>query len=61
MADQEIKVASELPESTDQEHMAAIWPLTLEIKQSRASERNDQAHFLPIKHFDSSHKLYWWS
>ena len=24
MADQEIKVASELPESTDQEHMAAI-------------------------------------
>ena len=41
-----IKVASKLLQSTDQERKAAIWPLTLKIKLSRASEGNDQA----IKH-----------
>ena len=33
-------------DSTDQEHEAAIWPLTL--KQLGAAEGIDQAHFLPM-------------
>ena len=30
----------------------------LKIKSSRASEGNDQAHFLPIKNLDPSRKLF---
>ena len=49
---QEIKVPFELPESTDWEYPAAIWPLThwkLSNRSFRRGQSNDQAHFLQIK------------
>ena len=57
---QGIKVTSELLKSSDQEHMAAISPLTLEnqaIKGLRREWSSDQAHFLPIKTWSRSQML----
>ena len=61
-ADQGIKVTSELLKINNQEHTAAIWPLTLEnqaIKSLWRGRSSDQAHFLPIKKFDLGRKCFY--
>ena len=61
-ANQGIKVTSELLKINNQEHAAAIWPLTLEnqaIKNLRRGRSSDQAHFLPIKQLDHDRKCFY--
>ena len=50
-ADQGFMVTSELWKSKDQEHEALIWPLI-------RKKLSDQAHFLPIKILDPTHKRF---
>ena len=52
--DQGIKVASKWLKSTGQEHVAAIWPLTLKsqvIKSLRREWSSDQAHLFQSNNF----------